>query len=131
MRRDRSGNYSACRGDHSGMFAFKTDFAVAAILVVAAAGSAGANQSAKKASSPKSTGGAGRGPVLVVVNGDPISEADLDRAFAFLNVPDEERPRVRQKFVENLVDTRLIQQFLKSRKTVATKQEIEQQITLL
>jgi parvulin-like peptidyl-prolyl isomerase len=113
------------------MFSFKKDFAFVAILVAAAAGSAEAFQSTKKSAKPRPAGGIGRESVLVVVNGDPISETDLNRAFAFLNVPDDERPRVRRKFIDNLIDTRLIQQFLKSRKTAATKQEIEEQITLL
>ena len=110
------------------MFSFKRDFALAAILVPAVAASVAAFQAAKKSGKPKSAGG---GPVLVFVNGDPISDADLNRAFNFVNVPETERPRVRKKFVDNLIDTKLIQQFLKSRKTVATSKEIEEQITLL
>jgi peptidyl-prolyl cis-trans isomerase C len=113
------------------MFAFKKEFAFAAILVAALAGSAAAFQSAKKSGKPRAVAGVGRELVLVVVNGEPISEADLNRAFNFVNVPEAERPRVRKKFVENLIDTKLIQQFLKSRKTVATSKEIDDQIMLL
>jgi len=113
------------------MFAFTRGFALVVMLLAAAAGSVVAFQPAKKSPMPKPIGGGGREAVLVVVNGDPITEADLNRAFAYVNVPEEERLRVRPKFIENLIDTRLVQQFLKSRKTTATKQEIDDQIALL
>jgi peptidyl-prolyl cis-trans isomerase C len=48
-----------------------------------------------------------------------------------VNVPAEERPLRRKTFLNDLIDTRLIQQFLKSRKTVATSQEIDAQINFL
>ena len=103
---------------------------LAAALLIAVAGRASAWQGGKK-SAPSKPAPVAAGAVLVIVNGDKITDADLNRSFAFLNVPDDERPRVRKTFIENLIDTRLIQQFLKSRKTAATKQEIEDQISLL
>ncbi len=103
---------------------------VVGLLVVAAA-PVRAWQVAKKPAKPKAAASAGSEAVLVVVNGEKVTEADLNRSFAYFNVPEEERPRVRKTFLDNLVDTRLIQQFLKSRKTAATKQEIDEQIKLL
>jgi peptidyl-prolyl cis-trans isomerase C len=103
---------------------------LAAALLMAVADRASAWQGGKKSAASKSAPAAA-GSVLVIVNGDKITDADLNRSFAFLNVPDDERPRVRKTFIDNLIDSRLIQQFLKSRKTAATTQEIDDQISLL
>lgn len=109
------------------MFELKQGMAIVGYLTILAS-SAGAFQPAKKPARPNLGGGA---TVLVRVNGDTITEADLNRSFAFVNVPEGERPRVRDKFIENLIDNRLIQQFLKTRKTAATSQEIDEQIKLI
>jgi len=103
-----------------------------AVLFASAAGRAAAWQAAKKSAPSKAApvASAGSGAVLVIVNGEKITDADLNRSFAFLKVPENERARVRRTFVDNLIDTRLIQQFLKSRKTVATNQEVDEQIKL-
>ena len=107
----------------------KGSFVVGLMLVAAAPVLAW--QPAKKPVKPKAAPSTATDAVLVVVNGEKITEADLNRSFAYFNVPDEERPRVRNSFLDNLIDTRLIQQFLKSRKTAATKQEIDEQIKVL
>jgi parvulin-like peptidyl-prolyl isomerase len=99
-------------------------------LLVSASGAVRAGQPAKKPAGSKPGSSAASDAVLVVVNGEKITEADLNRTFAYFNVPEEERPGVRKTFVDNLIDTRLIQQFLKSRKTVATKQAVDEQIKL-
>src|SRR5579864_6394644 len=101
------------------------------VLLASVCGTARAWQSVKKSAKPKAAPSTGADMALVVVNGEKITEADLNRSFAYFNVPEEERPRVRKSFLDNLIDTRLIQQFLKSRKTAATKQEIDEQIKLL
>jgi peptidyl-prolyl cis-trans isomerase C len=104
---------------------------LAVVLLVAGSAPVGAWQAAKKPAKSKAASPAGADAVLVLVNGEKITEADLNRSFAYFNVPEDERPRVRKSFLDNLVDTRLIQQFLKSRKTAATRQEIDEQIKLL
>ena len=101
------------------------------VLVAFAADRAAAWQAPKKSAPAKAPpASAGSGAVLVIVNGEKITDADLNRSFAFLKVPENERARVRRAFIDNLIDTRLIQQFLKSRKTVATNQEVDEQIKL-
>ncbi len=112
------------------MYDLKKGMAIVGLLAVLA-DSAWAAQAAKIPARSKSIGGAARENVLALVNGEKITDADLSRAFAFNDVPEDERPRVRDRFVENLIDNRLIQQFLKSRKTAATNQEIDEQIKLL
>src|SRR5579872_6342971 len=109
------------------MFELKQGLAIIGLLAILS-GSGAAFQATKKTARPGSSGGA---TILVRVNGDAITEAELNRAFGFLNVPEQERLRVRDKFIENLIDNRLIQQHLKSRKTAATNQEIDEQIKLI
>ena len=104
---------------------------VVAVLLVVAARPVRAWQPAKKPAKSKAAPQAGADTVLLVVNGEKITEADLNRSFAYFNVPEDERPRARKSFLDNLIDTRLIQQFLKSRKTAASKQEIDEQIKVL
>ncbi len=101
------------------------------IALALSAGSATAVQSAKRTVRLLPASAAKNETVLVIVNHEKITEADLARSLAFNAVPEEERARVRQRFLNNLIDTRLIQQFLKSRKTAATKKEIDEQISLL
>src|SRR5262245_3744820 len=97
------------------------------VLVLTAVGPAQAWQSAKKAAKAQSVAD----PVLVIVNGDKITESDLIRRMKTRQVPEDERDRYREAYLEKLIDSRLIQQFLTSRKTAATKQEIDEQIKLV
>jgi foldase protein PrsA len=76
----------------------------------------------------KSTAASARETVLVVVNGQKITEADLARFFMTRKVPEEMRDKARERVLEDLIDTRLIQQFLASRDTKATKQELDAQV---
>jgi peptidyl-prolyl cis-trans isomerase C len=103
---------------------------LAAVLLAVVAGRAPAWQGGKKPT-PSKLAPAATGAVLVIVNGEKITEAELNRSFEFVNVPVEERPMRRKTFLDDLIDIRLIQQFLKSRKTVATNQEIDAQINFL
>lgn len=94
------------------------------LLVVVSAASLEAAPPAK----PKAATAGGRETVLVLVNGQKVTEADLNRAFATRQVPDDSRARLRKPFLEELIDSRLIQQFLASRKTAATKEEIDEEV---
>ena len=55
-----------------------------------------------------------RETVLVVVNGKKITDADLNRWLMTRKVSEEKRSAERDRFIEQLIDTRLIQQFLDS-----------------
>jgi peptidyl-prolyl cis-trans isomerase C len=98
-------------------------------LVIVAAGSASAWQAAKKTAPSKPAAGAAAA-VLVVVNGEKITEADLIRSYEFFAIQESQRLDNRKNLIDRLIDERLIQQFLKSRKTVATNQEIDEQIKI-
>jgi parvulin-like peptidyl-prolyl isomerase len=66
--------------------------------------------------------------VLVAVNGKNITETDLNRMFLTRRVREDQREERRNAFLEDMIDARLIQQFLESRDTRATKQELDAQV---
>lgn len=66
--------------------------------------------------------------VLVIVNGQKITEDDLNRVLKTRRVPDEMLEKARDVFLDELVDTRLIQQYLASRDTAATEKEIDAEV---
>lgn len=63
--------------------------------------------------------------VLVVVNSEEITNADLQRALTAHYVTGATTTETRRRILEGLVDARLIRQFLASRKTVATREEVD------
>ncbi|HTI52446.1 MAG TPA: peptidylprolyl isomerase [Planctomycetaceae bacterium] len=70
----------------------------------------------------------GESAVLVVVNGQNVTEADLQRMLQTRQVPAESREKYRQPFLEEMIDARLIRQFLASKKIVADKKEVDRQV---
>jgi peptidyl-prolyl cis-trans isomerase C len=84
-----------------------------------------AYQATKKSPKSKPAAADGRDTVLVVVNGHKVTQADLNRKMRTLQIPENEREAAWRPQLERIVDERLIQQFLASRKIAATKQEID------
>lgn len=84
----------------------------------------------KKDTKPKAAPGKkeAAGPTLVIVNGVNIAETDLQREFRIKQVPEKDREGLRTKVLNDLIDARLIEQFLASRKTTASKQEIDEYV---
>ncbi len=66
--------------------------------------------------------------MLVTVNGKNITEKELNRMLMTRQVREEQRDKARDAFLEEMIDARLIQQFLDSRDTKASKQEIDAQV---
>jgi peptidyl-prolyl cis-trans isomerase C len=99
-----------------------------AVVLAVSASSASALQTAKSSGKAKPAVAATSETVLVRVNGQKITQADLDRRLTFWQVPPDERDKYRKPFLEDLIEARLILQFLASRKTAATKQEIDAEI---
>ncbi|MFV0445436.1 MAG: peptidylprolyl isomerase [Planctomycetaceae bacterium] len=62
---------------------------------------------------------------VATVNGHPIDAAELELLFLVRHVPDEQRPAVKQRFVDELIDQQLMADFLKLRGIKATKEEID------
>jgi len=85
-------------------------------------------QGTKAQGKSKSAAGTTRDTVLVVVNGQKITEADLTRFYMTRKVPEDQRAKARERILEELIDNRLIQQFLASRDTKASKQELDAQV---
>ena len=85
-------------------------------------------QGAQKPAKSKSGTADASGNVLVVANGQKITDSDLNRLFVTRRVPEEKRDSVRRKFLDELIDARLVQQYLTSRKVTASKQEVDEQI---
>lgn len=102
--------------------------ALAFLLLLAHFHAAGrAAQPPEKKTGSKTAGAAGN-VVLVVVNGRKVTESDLDRWLLTRKVSDEQRLAERDRFIEQLIDARLMQQFLEARDTKATKQELDEQV---
>lgn len=86
-----------------------------------------------KSVTPKSTKGAAKSdsPVLVRVNGQPITEADLEFFAKTLKITTDELPQQRDAMVEGLIDRKLLQAFLAQKKVAADPQRLEAHLTQL
>jgi peptidyl-prolyl cis-trans isomerase C len=69
--------------------------------------------------------------VLVRVNGQPITEADLESFAKTLKVTTDELPQQRDAMVERLIDRKLLQTFLAQNKVAADPERIEAHLTQL
>lgn len=98
------------------------------LLTVYGSFPAWAAQAAKKPAKAKTPGETKRETVLITVNGKNITDADLNRMLMTRQVPEEQRDKARDAFLEEMIDAILIQQFLDSRDTKATKQELDAQV---
>ena len=66
--------------------------------------------------------------VLVTVNGAKITGGDLEFAFLSRRVPAEERPQVRERILSQLIDRRLMAEFLESRSAKANPDDVRNEI---
>jgi hypothetical protein len=71
------------------------------------------------------------GRALVVVNGRNITDRELEQLLAARQAGDAVAAEVRKRFLEQSIDARLIGEFLASRKTTATRQEIDAELDAL
>ena len=69
--------------------------------------------------------------VLVRVDGKSITQDDLERLYQFRNVSRELQPKVQDEFIDILIDTELMQQFLKSQKVTVSNDELAQQVKMV
>lgn len=68
------------------------------------------------------------GKMVARVDGQPITTADLDRLFKSRRVEPELQPKVRSEFIDQLIDSRLMQKFLKSQKIDVDANELNNQV---
>jgi hypothetical protein len=65
------------------------------------------------------------GKVLVTVNGEPITEGDLEFLYLSRRIPENVRPTIRKQFIDLLIDQRLMQAFLSQRKATAEPAQVQ------
>jgi peptidyl-prolyl cis-trans isomerase C len=70
-------------------------------------------------------------PVVARVNGQPITEADLEFFAKTLKITTDELPQQRDAMVEGLIDRKLLQAFLAQKKVAADPQRLEAHLTQL
>jgi peptidyl-prolyl cis-trans isomerase C len=68
---------------------------------------------------------------LIKVNGKSITQDDLERIYKFRNVSRELQPKVRAEFLDILIDSELMQQFLKSQKVTVSPDELAKQVQMV
>lgn len=66
--------------------------------------------------------------VLVTVNGAPITAGDLEFGYLLRRVGTDDRRKARKPIMEQLIDQRLMQEFLKERKVMVPDEEVAAQI---
>lgn len=66
--------------------------------------------------------------ILVAVNGQPISEGDLDVIMLVRGVPEESKADARKTLLELLIDQRLLQAYLAGRKAKPNPRELDAQV---
>ncbi len=66
--------------------------------------------------------------VLVRVDGQPITQADLERLFKTRRVDLALQPKVRAEFLDQLIDFQLMLRFLKAQKIVVSEDELDGQV---
>ncbi len=66
--------------------------------------------------------------VLVRVDGQPITQADLDRMFKSRLVEPALQPKVRGEFLDQLIDSQLMLRFLKAQKIAVSESELDGQV---
>lgn len=65
---------------------------------------------------------------LVVVNGEPITEAELEFLMLSRRIPDKLQPKVRKQFLEDLIDRRLMRAWLARREARADEKLLDERV---
>lgn len=73
----------------------------------------------------------GDSPVLIRVNGQPITEADLDFFAKTLKLSSDELRQSREQMIERLIDRQLLRAFLAQKKVSANPEQLETHLTRL
>lgn len=69
--------------------------------------------------------------VLVRVNGQPVTEADLEIFARMLKLSSDEIPPHREQMIERLIDRQLLRAFLSQKKVAADPQRLDGHLTLI
>ncbi len=101
--------------------------AVITIVSIAAATGPALAQTAKPQTAKSGVRRGGDG-VVAKVDGQPITQADLERLFKSRRVEPALQAKVRAEFVDQLIDSQLMLRFLKAQKIVVSDAEIDSQV---
>lgn len=66
--------------------------------------------------------------VLVTANGEELTDGDLEFLYLSRRIPKDQRPVVRERYIEMLIERALLKQFLKSRRITASKLVVDQHV---
>jgi peptidyl-prolyl cis-trans isomerase C len=66
--------------------------------------------------------------VVARVDAKALTQEDLERIYKFRNVPQEMQAKLRPDFIELLIDTELMQQFLKAEKIPVAPEELNEKV---
>lgn len=98
-------------------------------LLVVAAHPLGADEpKGTKSKGPKATTKSDS-PVLIRVNGQPITAADFDFFARALKITSDELPQRRELMIERLIDRQLLRAFLTQKKIAADPQRLDSHLT--
>lgn len=70
-------------------------------------------------------------PVLATVNGEPIRRSEVEFLCELRRIPESARAAAQDRLLEELIDQKLMAQFLRSRRTEATPEELSARIASL
>lgn len=98
--------------------------AAALLLSIASPGLAQRASTAPRQQTRSSAGG----PVVARVDGEPITQADIEWMLKSRRVPERLWDKLQEPFLEQLIDMRLIQKFLAARRIQANEKELEEQV---
>jgi peptidyl-prolyl cis-trans isomerase C len=96
--------------------------AIASVAGLPAFQSKSGNKSSKPAAKPATTA-----RVVAVVNGEQVTEAELDRFFESRQVAAGRRGELREKSLDQLIDARVVRQFLVKRDALPDKKLVEEE----
>ena len=66
--------------------------------------------------------------VLVTVNREELTDGDLKFLYLSRRIPEDQRPVVRERYIDMLIERALLKQFLKSRRVTASKLVVDQHV---
>jgi parvulin-like peptidyl-prolyl isomerase len=109
----------------------RVSFCVLTSLLLIATYAVGAEQPKGAKSKTAKPAATSDSPVLVRVNGQPITEADLDFFAKTLKITADELPQQREAMLERLIERQLLRAFLAQKKVAADPQRLEAYLTQL
>ncbi|MEZ6045648.1 MAG: peptidylprolyl isomerase [Planctomycetaceae bacterium] len=70
-----------------------------------------------------------QGTSIVEVNGNPITEQDLQIQFLTRNIPSDQQAGLREQFLNDLIDQRLMQEYLQEQKVKLNETRVQESLS--